>query len=68
MTMTAVQTCRERWQEVRWHIKGAYEAGAPEVELAEALSFTMFPGSVPNFVEACAVWQQMIRAGEVAAS
>jgi hypothetical protein len=38
------------------------------MELAEALSLTMFPASVPRFVEAAAVWRELIRSGAVPAS
>ncbi len=68
MTLAAVHTCRKAWTEVAWHIQGAYAAGGDEFQLAEALSYTMFPGSVPNFVEACRVWLNLIRSGAVAAS
>jgi alkylhydroperoxidase/carboxymuconolactone decarboxylase family protein YurZ len=37
-------------------------------EVAEALSYAMFPGSIPNFVDACGVWQELIARGEVPAS
>lgn len=43
----------------------AYATGVPEVELAEALTIMMFPGSVPRFVEAARVWLDLIRAGMV---
>lgn len=46
-------------------IKAAYQAGVPELELAEALSIMMFPGSVPRFVEAAKVWLDVIRDGSV---
>jgi alkylhydroperoxidase/carboxymuconolactone decarboxylase family protein YurZ len=68
MAMAAAQTCRRGWWELGVHIRGAYAVGVPEVDLAEALSITMYPGSVPNFVEACAVWRDVIRRGEVQAS
>jgi alkylhydroperoxidase/carboxymuconolactone decarboxylase family protein YurZ len=68
MAMAAAQACRdERWA-LAEHIKGAYAAGVPEAELAEAISLMMFPGSVPNFVEACGVWQRLVRDGAVPAS
>ena len=38
------------------------------VTLAEALSLMMFPGSVPNFVEAAAIWRELILGGRVDAS
>lgn len=68
LAMAAICTCRRRWWELRLHIEGAYAAGVPELELAEALGLTMFPGSVPNFVDACGVWRDMIAAGDVDAS
>jgi hypothetical protein len=36
--------------------------------MAEALSLTMFPGSVPYFVEAARVWRELIASGSVGAS
>lgn len=50
---------------VRYAISQAYRAGVPELELAEALSIMMFPGSVPGFVNAARVWMDMIRAREI---
>lgn len=64
----AVQVCTGDWTGLRWQIRDAYAAAVPELELAEALSLTMFPASVPNFVEAAAVWRDLIRTGEVPAS
>lgn len=68
MTCAAIHTARKGWWEVAEHIRGAYACGVPEVELAEALSYAMFPGSIPNFVDACGVWQGLIARGEVTAS
>jgi alkylhydroperoxidase/carboxymuconolactone decarboxylase family protein YurZ len=68
MTLAAVQTCRAAWWEVGVHIRAAYAAKVVEEELAEAIAITMFPGSVPYFVEACGVWQKLIASGAVAAS
>lgn len=68
MAACAVQTCMGAWDGLRWQLRAALEAGVPETELAEALSLTMFPGSVPYFVEAAKHWRAMIRAGEVPAS
>jgi alkylhydroperoxidase/carboxymuconolactone decarboxylase family protein YurZ len=68
MTCAAIHTARKGWWELAEHIRGAYACGVPEVELAEALSYAMFPGSIPNFVDACGVWQELIARGEVPAS
>jgi alkylhydroperoxidase/carboxymuconolactone decarboxylase family protein YurZ len=68
VTLLAVHTTRKAWWEVALHIRGAYAEGMPEMEIAEGLSYAMFPGSIPNFVDACGVWQSMIARGEVPAS
>ena len=66
--LAAAHQCARRWAWVREHIKGAYKAGADEGALAEGLSLAMFPGGVPNFVDACDEWRKLIAAGEVEAS
>jgi alkylhydroperoxidase/carboxymuconolactone decarboxylase family protein YurZ len=68
MAACAVQTCRGDWAGLAWQIRAAYAAAVPEAELAEAISLTMFPGSVPHFVEAAKVWRELIAAGAVPAS
>ncbi|UPY36282.1 carboxymuconolactone decarboxylase family protein [Sediminicoccus sp. KRV36] len=68
VTLAAVHTTRKGWWELALHIRGAYDEGVPELELAEGISYAMFPGSIPNFVDACGVWQGMVARGEVAAS
>ena len=64
----AVQACNAEWTGLGWQLRAAYAAGVPEAEMAEALSLTMFPGSVPHFVEAARVWREMIVAGDLPAS
>jgi len=64
----SVHTCTAAWDALAWHLCAAYQAQVPETELAEALSLTMFPGSVPYFVEAAAVWRQLILDGRVSPS
>jgi alkylhydroperoxidase/carboxymuconolactone decarboxylase family protein YurZ len=68
VTLAAVHTTRRGWWELALHIRGAYAEGVPEMELAEGISYAMFPGSIPNFVDACGVWQGLIAKGEVPAS
>lgn len=68
MTACAVHTCTGHWNALRWQISAFYEAQGNELELAEAISVAMFPGSVPNYVEAAGVWRQLIADGEVPAS
>ena len=68
MALAAIHACAGAWDALRWEIEAAYAAKVPEMDLAEALSLVMFPGSVPRFVEAAGVWQDMIAKGEVPAS
>ena len=68
IALAAVHGCLQRVDELKWHIGECYRLGVPEPELAEALSYVMFSGSVPFFIEACGVWQQMIRDGELTPS
>ena len=46
----AICTCRGEWSLLAWHIEALYAIGGREHAMAEALSLTMFPGGVPNFV------------------
>ena len=64
----AVHVCRARWRLLGWQLEGAYADGVPEDEIAEALTLAMFPGSVPRFVRACRVWQELIVSGVLPAS
>lgn len=66
MAAAAVHACLADWAQLRRSIRLAYAQVVPEVELAEALSLVMFPGSVPRFVEAARVWLELIREGVVA--
>jgi alkylhydroperoxidase/carboxymuconolactone decarboxylase family protein YurZ len=68
LAAAAVHTCRAAWDALRLQIVAAYRDAVPEEELAEALSLCMFPGSVPNFVEAARVWRELVKSGEVDAS
>jgi alkylhydroperoxidase/carboxymuconolactone decarboxylase family protein YurZ len=67
-SLAVAHVCLARWDELALHLRGAYMRGFPEDKLAEALSLSMFPGSVPNFVEACRVWRDLVQNGDVTAS
>jgi alkylhydroperoxidase/carboxymuconolactone decarboxylase family protein YurZ len=60
-----VQVCRARWRVLEWQLEAACQDTVPEDEIAEAISLAIFPGSVPRFLEACAVWQRMILDGKL---
>ncbi|MDO9525119.1 MAG: carboxymuconolactone decarboxylase family protein [Gemmobacter sp.] len=64
----AVQICNADWLGLDWQIRAAYADTVPEADLAEAMSITMFPGSVPHFVEAAKVWRNLIASDAVQAS
>jgi alkylhydroperoxidase/carboxymuconolactone decarboxylase family protein YurZ len=64
----AVHAAAGEWRLLELAIIEAYARNVPEMELAEALSLVMFPGSVPRFVEAAGVWLGLIRAGRVTPS
>ena len=66
--MAAAHQCHRRWDWVAEHIIGAYRVGADENAIAEGLSLAMFPGGVPNFVDACEVWRGLIVSGKVDAT
>ena len=68
IALAACHQCHRRWFWVREHILGAYKHGADEHAIAEALSLAMFPGGVPNFVDACAIWKKLIAEDHVLAS
>ncbi|MEQ9111202.1 MAG: hypothetical protein RIF37_00495 [Rhodospirillaceae bacterium] len=68
LAMLAIQTSRRGWQALRWHLEHVYELKTPEVYIAEALSYAMFTGSIPNFIEGCDLWRSMINAGKLEAS
>ncbi|WP_439496010.1 carboxymuconolactone decarboxylase family protein [Bosea sp. (in: a-proteobacteria)] len=68
MAAAATHACKANWDALALQIVAAYEDGAAELDLAEALSLAMFPGSVPHFVEAARVWRELIAAGKVEAS
>ena len=68
ISMAAAHQCHRKWRELEWHLIGCYREGMDEFEMAEGLSYAMFPGSIPNFVDACGVWLNLIRDGRVEAS
>jgi alkylhydroperoxidase/carboxymuconolactone decarboxylase family protein YurZ len=64
----AVHAAHGEWRGLRWQLRAAYAARVPELEMAEALSLMMFPGSIPRFVSAARLWREMILDGTLAAS
>jgi alkylhydroperoxidase/carboxymuconolactone decarboxylase family protein YurZ len=68
LCLAAVQAAADQPWGLACEIEAAYAAGAPEPELAEALSLVIWPRGVNRFVRACEVWLGLIRAGRVVPS
>lgn len=68
MAAAGVFTSIGNWVGLEWQICAAYEDGVDEHGLAEALSLAMFPGGVPNYVDAADVWRELVVSGRVQAS
>ncbi len=68
MAAAAVYTTLGDWTGLEWQLVAAYADKVDETGLAEALSLTMFPGGVPNFVEGADVWRKVVLSGRVEAS
>ncbi|MCB2108164.1 MAG: carboxymuconolactone decarboxylase family protein [Rhodobacteraceae bacterium] len=64
----AMHACLERKTELEWHLDACYRHKADENEITEGLTYVMFSGSVPFFIEACGVWQRMIKSGALPAA
>ena len=68
LSMLAIHTSIKNHLPLKWHIKELYSLKVKEVIIAEALSYSMFTGSIPNYIEGCSVWQEMIKEKEINAS
>ncbi|HEY8370252.1 MAG TPA: carboxymuconolactone decarboxylase family protein [Thermodesulfobacteriota bacterium] len=65
LVAAASHACLGHDAELAIHIRRAYGLGIPEPEIAEALSYIMFPAGVPAFVSAAQVWRGLVARGEV---
>ena len=65
MSACAIHAARADHELLKWSLIAANQSEVPDLDLAEALSIMMFPGSVPYFVEAARIWLELIRAGRV---
>jgi len=68
MCACAVHAALGHFDWLREALLAAYARAVDELDLAEAMSIMMFPGSVPHYVEAAKVWMNLIREGQVQAS
>ena len=68
LALAAVNAALRRESGLRFHVVDAYRRGVPEAKLAEALSLIIWPVGVNHFLDACAVWHDLMATGAVAPS
>lgn len=68
LSMCAIHTSLQNWEALKWHLSWAYEMEINESYIAEALTYSMFTGSIPFFIEGCEIWRSMIANGHVDAT
>jgi len=65
LALAAANAAVGRANGVRLHIEGAYFRTVPEAKLVEALSLIMWPSGVNHFLDACAIWHDLMASGTV---
>mgnify|MGYP001177261192 CR=1 FL=1 len=68
LALVAIHTSIKQHTPLSWHIKKLYDFNTKEAHIAEAITYSMFTGSIPNFIEGCSVWRDMIIKKEIIAS
>lgn len=68
LALTAAQAATGREAGVAAHIRSAYAQSVAEEKLAEALSLIIWPAGVNRFLDACAVWHELMAHGAVSPS
>ncbi len=68
LALMAAQAATAREAGIAAHIRSAYGQRVPEEKIAEALSLIIWPAGVNRFLEACAVWHELMAHGEVSPS
>ncbi|MCC6007363.1 MAG: hypothetical protein JJU40_06780 [Rhodobacteraceae bacterium] len=68
LAMLAAQAARHSVPGTAHHLTAAYGLGIAEERIVEALSYLIWPRGVNCFLDACAVWHELMRAGEIAPS
>lgn len=68
LALAAANAAVHRAPGLRFHIEGAYAGGVPEPKIAEALSLIIWPIGVNHFLDACAVWHDLMASGAVTPS
>lgn len=65
LAMLAAQAARHAPAGVAHHLRAAYARGIAEERMVEALAYVMWPCGVNAFLDACAVWHDLMTAGQV---
>ncbi|MBL8701499.1 MAG: hypothetical protein JNK67_24180 [Alphaproteobacteria bacterium] len=68
LALAAVNAALRRESGLRFHLIDAYKRGIPEIKIAEALSYIIWPVGVNHFLDACAVWHDLLATGAVTPS
>jgi alkylhydroperoxidase/carboxymuconolactone decarboxylase family protein YurZ len=68
LALMAAQAAIGREAGVAVHIRSAYMHSVPEEKLAEALSLIIWPAGVNRFLDACALWHELMAHGDVSPS
>jgi alkylhydroperoxidase/carboxymuconolactone decarboxylase family protein YurZ len=68
LAFVAGSACRRAWNRVSYHLVRACEAGATDVEIADALTTIILPAGSPQVVQSCAIWLSLIREGRIKSS
>jgi alkylhydroperoxidase/carboxymuconolactone decarboxylase family protein YurZ len=68
LALAAAQAAIGREAGVAAHLRSAYAQKVPEEKMAEALSLIIWPSGVNRFLDACAVWHELMAHGAVTPS
>lgn len=68
LAMLAAQAARHDAAATEHHLRRAYSLAIPEEAMVEALSYVIWPRGVNAFLDACAVWHDLMRSGQVTPS
>ena len=65
LALLGIHTARGAHWPLATDLEAAYGEAVPEPKMAEAMSLAMWPCGVNRFLEACAVWLDLLRSGRV---
>jgi alkylhydroperoxidase/carboxymuconolactone decarboxylase family protein YurZ len=68
LALIGAQTATDQAWGLAAEIEGAYAAGVPEVQIAEAMSLAIWPRGVNPFVRATEIWLRLMQEGRVTPS